>query len=380
MSSHGKPRGRPKWTAWLLVPILLVAGFLAITCMVPPASMQATKEPREGRALNDRVAVVYSANYQINLGGAERLHNFDIRKYARIYLALTTHGLIRPEDVFVPQEVAREDLLRVHTTAYLENLKDSAKVARYLEAPPAKILPAGITDAGILRPFRWATGGTILAARLALQYGIAINIGGGYHHAKPDRGEGFCIYADMPIAIRCLQAEGLIHRTLIVDLDVHQGNGTTVCLAGDPNVFTFDMHQGNIFPVPKEQCTLDVELQAGTGDEAYLRILRERLPEVFDRAKPDLVFLQAGCDTLRGDPLAGLAMTEQGIVARDALVIDEAVSRGVPVVMVLGGGYSPRAWAVQYASIRRTIEKYGLAEGRSHPARDPTTKEKLYAN
>jgi histone deacetylase 11 len=256
---------------------------------------------------------------------------------------------------------------------------DSAAVGRYLEAPLLSKMPAFMMDAGILRPFRYATGGTLLAARLALEHGIAINLGGGYHHAKPDQGEGFCVYADMPIAVRTLQAEGLSRRTLIVDLDVHQGNGTAVCLGGDPNVFLFDMHQGDIYPVPKETCTLDVELQRGTDDAEYLRLLGSHLPGVFERSRPDLVFLQSGVDTLAGDPLAHLAMTQDGIVQRDAMVIDECVRRGVPVVMVLGGGYSPGAWSAQFASIRRTIETYGLSSGqRPYPPRGPTVKEKLY--
>jgi len=356
------------------VAVLLYGG---ATC-IRPASFKAVKSPREGRAMNDRVAVVYSLRYQVELGGAEKLHAFDIRKYAKIYLALNTAGLLRPEDVFVPEPADRESLLLVHTAAYLESLKDSKKAARYLEAPLVAAMPAGLVESQILKPFRYATGGTILASRLALEYGIGINIGGGYHHAKPDMGEGFCVYNDLAVAIRVLQREGLVRRALVVDLDVHQGNGTAVCFAGDPDVFTFSMHQGNIYPVPKETSDLDVELPAGTDDAAYQKILLEHLPAVFDRARPDLVLLQAGCDTLRGDPLAGLLMTKAGIIARDACVVDEAVRRGVPVVVTLGGGYSPKAWDVQFASVRRTIETYGLAAGSSRTSRPPTVKEKLY--
>ena len=363
---------------WLLLgAIILGVVYVANNC-IPPASFRAAKAPREGRAMNHRVAVVYSTYYQINLGGAEKLHSFDIRKYAKIYLQLNTSGLMAPEDFFVPEPVTPEDLLLVHTPAYLESLKDPARVARYLEAPAVALLPAAILDGAVLQAFRYSTGGTVMASRLALQHGIAVNLGGGYHHAKPGSGEGFCIYADMPITIRRLQADGLIRRALVVDLDVHQGNGTAVCFAGDDNVFLFDMHEGDIYPIPKETCDLDVELPRGTTDEAYLARLRRELPGVFNRARPDIVFLQAGCDPLAEDPLAHLAMTQQGIVTRDALVIDESASRGVPVVMVLGGGYSPQAWEVQHASIRRTIEKYGLARGRPHAPRSPTVKEKLY--
>lgn len=258
-------------------------------------------------------------------------------------------------------------------------MKDSKMVARYIEAPIVAAAPAGLVDAAVLNAFRYATGGTVLAGRLALKHGIAVNLAGGYHHAKPDAGEGFNVYADMAIAIRALRKEGLIGRALIVDLDVHQGNGSAVIFAGDDNVFTFSMHEGDIYPIPKEKSDLDVELSAGTGDKEYLRLLSEHLRQVMEAAGPDIVFLQAGCDTLDGDPLARLKMTPEGIVRRDAMVIDLCAKRGIPVVMCLGGGYGENAWLVQYDSVRRTIEKYGLT-GRSmpHPPRPPTVKEKLY--
>ena len=363
---------------------MIVLGLIFISCVVlasvawvncvPPASFKQVKEPRAGRGLG-RVAIVYSQRYQVDLGGLEKLHSFDIRKYGKIYLKLVTDGLIEPADVFVPEQVTQEQILLVHTPEFLENVKDPQNVARYLEAPYVALMPAGMLDAGILEPMRYAAGGTILAGREALRGGIAINIGGGFHHAKPDAGEGFNVYADIAIAIRVLKKEGLIRRALVVDLDVHQGNGTAETFAGDDDVFTFSMHQRDIYPIPKAESDLDVELDGGTDDETYLKLLAEHLPKAFDAARPDIVFIQGGCDTLAGDPLAGLAMTEDGIVRRDAMVIDEAVSRGIPVAMTLGGGYSPDAWHVQYASIRRTIERYGGGRGE---ARAPTAKEKLY--
>ena len=306
-----------------------------------------------------RVAVVYSRHYQIRLLGLERLHPFDIRKYARVYTQLVKEGLLKPEDVYVPEPITDEAILRVHTRQFLESLKRSATVARHLEAPLVGVLPAGTLRRGVLKPFRYATAGTLLAARQALQHGVAVNIGGGYHHAKPDRGEGFCIYADIPIAIRALQAEGKIRRALVIDLDVHQGNGTAVCLADDRDTFTFSMHQRDIYPIPKERSDLDVALESGAGDEEFLDILRPHLSALLRDARPDIVFLVAGCDTLAGDPLASLSMTEQGIAERDAMVIDACVRRNVPVVMTLGGGYSADAWRAQYRSIRRVIETHG---------------------
>jgi histone deacetylase 11 len=333
--------------------------------------------PRRGEALGGKVAIVYCRRYQVDLGGLEKLHSFDIHKYARIYLKLTRDGLIRPEDVFVPQEATREQILLVHTGEFLERLKDPKNVAAYLEAPVVRAMPAAVVERGILKAMRHATGGTIRAGREALDCGVAINIGGGFHHAGPEAGEGFNIYADIAIAIRVLKAEGLIERALVVDLDVHQGNGTADIFAGDDEVFTFSMHQRDIYPIHKAESDLDVELDRGTDDETYLELLGEHLPRVIERARPDIIFLQAGCDTLAADPLAGLEMTEEGIVSRDAMVIDEAVSGGIPVVMTLGGGYSKDAWQVQYASIRRTIGKYAAVRG--GPASRPGAKERYPA-
>ena len=351
---------------------------LASGC-IPPRSFKEVRDPRPGAALNRCVCVVYSQRYQIDLGGAEKLHPFPLNKHSKIYLQLLTDGLMRPEDVYVPTEIGRDDLLRVHTADYLDRLRQPAAVAKYLEADFVAALPPAIIDASILAPCRYNTGGTLLAARLAMAHGIAVNVGGGYHHAEPDRGGGFCIYADMPIAIRTLQAERRIRRALVVDLDVHQGNGTAKCVAADEDVFTFDMHEEDIYPTPKARNDIDVPLSAGTDDETYLSLLRKHLPGVFDRAKPDIVFFQAGADVLDGDPLAHLRLTPRGVVERDRLVIDEAVRWKVPIVMVLGGGYSKDAWRVQYESIRGTIERYGIGKAATRPhSRPATTKERIY--
>ena len=340
------------------IAVVLMIPVVGIRCR--SQAMRQVCQPRDGKPLNMRVAVVYSQHYQISLAGLECLHPFDIHKYARIYKGLVEDGVFKPEDVYVPEPISESAILRVHTQEFLNSLKSPRTVATFLEAGVVGILPAKMVNRGVLRPFRYATGGTMLAARQALKYGIGINIGGGYHHAKPDRGEGFSIYADIPISIRTLQAEGKIKTALVVDLDVHQGNGTAICLANDSTTFTFSMHQGDIYPIPKETSDLDIELEAETGDETFLRTLSNQLPYLFERARPDIVFLQAGCDTLAGDPLASLKMTEQGIVERDAMVIDMCARQGIPVVMTLGGGYSHNAWHVQYLSIRNIIETYGL--------------------
>ena len=249
-------------------------------------------------------------------------------------------------------------------------------MARYLEAGVLEYAPVSL-DTAVVEPFRRASGGTLLAARKALATGIGINIGGGYHHAKPEIGEGFCLYADVPISIRKLQQEGLIKTALIVDVDVHQGNGTAVCLADDDSTFCFSMHQADIYPIPKETSDRDVELDTGMGDEEYLRILESNLPALFDQSTPDICFIVGGCDTLSGDPLASLEMTPAGIVARDAMIVKHCVDRNVPVVLTLSGGYSPEAWKAQYQSIKHLIETYSLAAEESQANQELMTDPSL---
>ena len=201
--------------------------------------------------------------------------------------------------------------------------------------------------------------------REALKSGLGINLGGGYHHAKPDTGEGFCVYADVPIAIRKLQSENLIKRALVIDVDVHQGNGTAVCLADDDATFTFSMHQGDIHPIPKEKSDLDVELEAGMGDEEFIETLENHLDQVFKTAQADICFIVGGCDPLKGDPLASLEMTHQGIKKRDALIVEHCVKRNIPVVLTLSGGYSADAWKAQYLSVSNLIKHYGVTPKRN---------------
>lgn len=309
-----------------------------------------------------RTVLVYSDQYDVDLGGLESFHSFDIHKYKKIHRKLLEEKIVTPKSILTPEEISEENLLRIHSKEYLENLRQPQKLMVYLESPVAGLIPAELVDQFVLTPFRAATGGTLLAARTALEQGIAINLGGGYHHAKPEKGEGFCLYADMPIAIRTLQAEGLIQRALIIDLDAHQGNGTIVCLADDESTYCVSLHQGDIYPIPKEKGDWDLELEAGTDDQKYLKVVEQILAEAFEKAgEPEIVFYQAGCDPLETDPLASLKMTKAGIVKRDLMVLEACSDRGIPVVMTLGGGYSDRAWEVQYESIRSAVGRFGSA-------------------
>jgi acetoin utilization deacetylase AcuC-like enzyme len=194
-----------------------------------------------------------------------------------------------------------------------------------------------------LREAAWlAAGGTTLAARLARERGIAVHLGGGFHHAFPDHGEGFCLINDVAIAIRTLQREGLVQRAAIVDLDVHDGNGTAAIFRDDPAVFTFSMHQERNYPALKPPSDLDVTLEDGTSDAEYLALLEHHLPDLFSRHRPDIVLYLAGADPYRFDQLGGLGLTMSGLRRRDEVVFTHAARAGVGVAVCLAGGYAAR--------------------------------------
>lgn len=314
------------------------------------------RSPKVGEPVAGKVAVVYSREYRIRLGGMEKLHPFDIGKYDKIYGQLAEDGLVSPAQIYVPSALTDEQVKLVHTAGFLESLHSSRTVARYLEAPTLGVLPRAMLANGVLEPLRTGAGGTLVATEAALKHGIGINLAGGYHHAKPEVGEGFCVFADIPIAIRSLRGEGKIGRALVVDLDVHQGNGTIVCLQDDRESYTFSIHQDDIYPIPKEKGDHDVAIAGGTGDASYLALLKVELKKALETSKPGIVFMVAGCDTLEGDPLASCTMTPEGVAQRDFHVVQECRKRGLPVVMTLGGGYSKQAWRAQYLSVRKILE------------------------
>lgn len=298
------------------------------------------------------IPVVYSSKSTIELFGLERMHPFDIKKYDKIHKGLKSGGFVTEDSSHAPEILTREDLLLIHSEQHLENLKDKQLVASYLEAPMIANIPGINIDKHVVQPFITASGGTLKAARLAMKHGAAVNLGGGYHHAMPDKGEGFCIIADVPISIRKLQQEGVIKRALVIDTDIHQGNGTIVCLKNDPSTYTFSMHELDIYPWPKPAGDLDLPVRKGVTDADFNGSLSRILPRVFKESKPDIVFHVAGCDSLAGDPLANGKMSASGIAARDLLVYQYCQKHKIPYVMTLAGGYSKNAWKAQMESIK----------------------------
>ena len=255
---------------------------------------------------------------------------------------LVRDQVISEEQIYQPGAPHREWLELVHTTDYVQaycNGTLDEKALRRIGLPWSR---------GLVQRTCTAVGGTILTAKLALRHGVACNTAGGTHHAFPGYGSGFCIFNDLAIALKVLQSQGLIRTALIIDLDVHQGDGTAFIFRGDPSVFTFSMHCGVNFPGRKQRSDLDVPLAENTGDDEYLAVLRSHLPTLLSTLQPDIVMYDAGVDVHKDDRLGKLALTDAGVFERDRTVLQACVNAGYPVACVIGGGYGEDMNALIY--------------------------------
>jgi acetoin utilization deacetylase AcuC-like enzyme len=259
-------------------------------------------------------------------------HVFPVEKYGRVKERLLAEGDTVASDWHSAPLATREELVLVHTDAYL----DDFLAARESPRTAASELPL---SPAIVRGCVRMAGGTIAAARAALEDGVAVNVGGGFHHAFPDHAEGFCYLNDLAIALRVLLAEGRIARAAVIDLDVHQGNGTAKIFAHEPRVFTFSMHQENLYPV-KQTSDLDLGLDDRIGDTRYLAALDAALPRVLAQSRPELVLYQAGADPYENDRLGDLGLSKEGLKARDERVLVACAAAGVPCAITFGGGYA----------------------------------------
>jgi len=274
--------------------------------------------------------LVYHEGYDLNLGS----HVFPSKKYRLIHDRLLADGFAQPDDFVAPEPATDEDVLLVHQRGWVTRLKNGT--LDYLELLKLEIPYSH----KMVEAFWLAAGGTTLAGHLAFRNGIGFNVGGGFHHAFPGHGEGFCAIHDVAIAIRRLQHEKMIERAMIVDCDVHDGNGTAAIFMNDPTVFTLSIHQLNNYPSIKPASNLDVELEDGVGDAEYLEKLGEACARGMGEFKPELVMYVAGADPYREDQLGGLALTLDGLKARDRVVFDAARAVGAAVVVTLAGGYA----------------------------------------
>jgi acetoin utilization deacetylase AcuC-like enzyme len=302
------------------------------------------------------VRVCFHPGYVIELPPG---HRFPMPKYGLLHEILLEEGLITRAHVLEPDEASWTDLARVHGARYLERMELGALDVRAERRLGLPWSPA------LVRRSRLAVQGTLEAARMALADGLAANLAGGTHHAFADHGEGFCVFNDVAVAIRSLRAQGRVRRALVLDLDVHQGNGTAAIFAGDAQTYTFSMHGENNFPLRKEHSSRDVALADGAGDVAYLEALAAHLPGVLAEARPELCFYVAGVDPVQGDRLGRLGLSREGLALRERHVLQTLAGAGIPTAIVMGGGYAatPRETAELHAVVHR--EARALRGGRA---------------
>ncbi len=274
--------------------------------------------------------VVHHEDYEVDIGA----HVFPTRKYRLVLGRLLSEGTITESQIRKPEPVTDEDVALVHTPEYVDKINNDT-----LSVPEQMLLEVPFSRE--LRDGMWlCAGGSLLAGGLALEHGVSVHLGGGFHHAYPDHGEGFCLINDVAVALGMLRRDGAIGRAAVVDLDVHHGNGTAASFAHEPDVFTFSMHQQNNYPAWKPPSDLDLGLEDRTDDATYLAALGHHLPQIMERHQPDLVFYLAGADPYEHDQLGGLGLTLDGLRRRDELVFRSSANAGVPVAVALAGGYA----------------------------------------
>jgi acetoin utilization deacetylase AcuC-like enzyme len=276
--------------------------------------------------------LVYHENYDLNLGP----HVFPSHKFRLIYEMLLREGIASKRDFLLPDRASDEDILRVHTPDWVRKLKTGTLTASEIMLLEVPYSPE------LVEAFWLAAGGTILAAQCALRDGFGSNLSGGFHHAYPGHGEGFCAIHDVAVAIRRLQADGAVKKAMVVDTDVHHGNGTAAIFRDDPTVFTLSIHQLNNYPAHKPPSSLDLDMDDRVEDDEYLAALIPSVQQSLDKFQPEILFYVGGADPYCEDQLGGLSLTKAGLKQRDRRVFDEARRRGIPVVTTLAGGYARR--------------------------------------
>lgn len=319
------------------INIIIITSLILYFVMAPPRKACGEASP------SAKLPIIYSSHYNITLYGIEKLHPFDSVKYRHVFDYLLNHHILTNDNYYKPDMISNDDLLLVHTKKYLKSLRSSSELAKVSELSILAFIPNFILQKRLINPMKYAAGGTLLGCRLAIKGGWAINLSGGYHHAKADSGGGFCIFADIPIAVYKLRLEHPSLKAMIVDLDAHQGNGYASIFKNDPNIIIFDVYNKQIYPNDSEaKKFIDYKypIKAETGDTEYMDILKNNLDKTLKEAKPDIVIYNAGTDVYEKDPLGHLKLTEKGIIDRDEYVFKCAFDNNIPILLVLSGGYT----------------------------------------
>lgn len=285
-------------------------------------------------------------------GSPQEIHGFLLRKPSAIREHLLQEGVVEASALRRPQPVSEAELLHIHDPHVVANLKEVHSVAQALEFPLVALLPQPLVWQAVVAPQLLAAGGTCEALYVAARGEWAINLSGGFHHARRDLSHGFCLINDIALGISRLRRAGISRRILIFDLDVHQGDGTALLFASDPEIYTVSLHAEDIFPFPKVHSSLDIELPTGTRDELYLEHVHRALAHVQQHFQPELIVYVAGTDPYEEDPLGSLALTEAGLLERDQTVAQFARNLGCPLVVLPAGGYASQSPAMAAAGFR----------------------------
>ncbi len=280
-----------------------------------------------------KIPIIYSESYYVDIGS----HIFPTSKYRILRKRIDEDEFVREKsEVVPPQNITIEDIKTVHTDEYIEKL-----TAGTLSADEVITLEVPFSSA-LVKAFITCCGGTLRTGELALTRGAAIHLGGGFHHAFPDHGEGFCLLNDVAVSIRCLQKRGRIKKALIIDCDLHQGNGTAFIFRSDESVYTFSIHQENNYPFYKPKSDMDIGLKDFTSTKEYLGRIYDNIPKIIYTFKPEIILYLAGADPFAGDQLGSLSVSKKGLRERDNFIINQARSSSVPIAITLAGGYAAR--------------------------------------
>jgi histone deacetylase 11 len=307
---------------------------------------------------SETFSILYTPEYNIGLLGIQKLHPFDTEKYGRAYKYLTKTAGVEKSSFRRVEPVDDQTLLEVHTPDYIESLNSSKAIAAVAELPALGVLPAFLLKKNLLKPMRYAVSGTILGAQLALQSQFAFNLSGGYHHAKAGNGEGFCYFADIPLAVTKLWKTHPDLKVLVIDLDAHQGNGIEAILGPDPRCTIMDVYNESIYPndvEAKNYIDIHYPVSAYIEDNSYLNIVQKALDEAVKKSKPDLIIYNAGTDIFEEDKLGFMKVSEAGIILRDQYVFERANAEGIPILMVPSGGYSSKSGLIIGRSIHNLL-------------------------
>ena len=306
--------------------------------------------------------IVFSPRYDITLFGIEKSHPFDSAKYGKAFKHLVEAGFLDGENHYTPPYAEDALLRRVHTADYLDSLGSSAKIAGIAEVNMLRYVPNFILQRRFMTPMRYATGGTVLGAGLALKHGWAINLAGGYHHAKAAFGSGFCFFADINIAAQVVWEQKPDTRIMVIDLDAHQGNGFASTFGDERRVALLDVYNGDIYPhdqPARRFVKYDRPIRSRTRTKDYLALLEELIPMAIIDEAPQLIIYNAGTDIYEKDPLGALGISKEGVIARDEFVFRTAKQIGVPILMLLSGGYTHESYLLIAESILN-LSKQGL--------------------